>query len=133
MRKQRNWDQLKSVNRWSNCNLIIIFRINFWIHAVIIKLLPCFILTIISFVLIDVLCRANKRKLKLKGYGKAGAAGANLNGQRLVQCPDNFSLFSIFLCTIELLRFLTFSFFLSTSSRANTKRKFISRLLWKQT
>lgn len=58
------------------------FRINFWIHAVIIKLLPCFILTIISFVLIDVLCRANKRKLKLKGYSKDGAA---LNGHRWVK------------------------------------------------
>ncbi|CRL00191.1 CLUMA_CG013465, isoform A [Clunio marinus] len=44
-----------------------LFRINFWIHSVIIKLLPCFILTIISIILIDVLCRANKRKLKLKG------------------------------------------------------------------
>lgn len=50
-------------------------RINFWVHSVIIKLLPCCILTIISFVLIDVLCRANKRKLKLKGYNKAGTNG----------------------------------------------------------
>ncbi|KAG5677483.1 hypothetical protein PVAND_007241 [Polypedilum vanderplanki] len=43
------------------------------------QLLPCIILTIISFVLIDVLCRANKRKLKLKGYNTP--AGAN-NGHR---------------------------------------------------
>ena len=63
---------------------IFIYRINFWIHSVIIKLLPCFILTIISFVLIDVLCRANKRKLKLKGYSapQAASAATVTNGQR---------------------------------------------------
>lgn len=33
-----------------------------------IKLLPCFILTLISFVLIRVLYKASKRKIKLKGY-----------------------------------------------------------------
>lgn len=43
-------------------------RVNFWIHAVLIKLLPCFILTLISFVLIRVLYKASKRKIKLKGY-----------------------------------------------------------------
>ncbi|KAL7050508.1 hypothetical protein ACKWTF_004103 [Chironomus riparius] len=60
-----------------------LYRINFWIHSVIIKLLPCFILTIISFVLIDVLCRANKRKLKLKGYSAPQAAATTVtNGQR---------------------------------------------------
>lgn len=43
-------------------------RFNFWIHSVLIKLLPCFILTLISFVLIRVLYKASKRKIKLKGY-----------------------------------------------------------------
>ncbi|XP_065368274.1 G-protein coupled receptor dmsr-1 [Calliphora vicina] len=45
-----------------------LYRINFWIHSVIIKLLPCCILTIISFVLVRVLCEASKRKQKLKEY-----------------------------------------------------------------
>lgn len=37
-------------------------------HSVLIKLLPCFILTLISFILIRVLYKASKRKIKLKGY-----------------------------------------------------------------
>uniref|UniRef100_A0A1B0BG75 G-protein coupled receptors family 1 profile domain-containing protein n=1 Tax=Glossina palpalis gambiensis TaxID=67801 RepID=A0A1B0BG75_9MUSC len=45
-----------------------LYRINFWIHSVIIKLLPCCILSIISFVLVKVLCEASKRKQKLKAY-----------------------------------------------------------------
>ncbi|XP_053685341.1 G-protein coupled receptor dmsr-1 [Sabethes cyaneus] len=43
-----------------------LYRYNFWIHSVIIKLLPCAILTIISCVLIRVLWKASKRKQKLK-------------------------------------------------------------------
>lgn len=66
-------------------------RINFWINSVIIKLLPCFILTIISFVLIDVLCRANKRKAKLKGYSQPGA---NPNGNnRWIELSRKFAPF----------------------------------------
>lgn len=45
-----------------------LYRFNFWIHSVIIKLVPCFILTIISLILVHVLCQATKRKQKLKGY-----------------------------------------------------------------
>lgn len=61
--------------------------INFWIHSVIIKLLPCLVLTVISFILINVLYQAAKRKVKLKGYNQSGgmsAANANvaLNGHR---------------------------------------------------
>ncbi|XP_058059043.1 G-protein coupled receptor dmsr-1 [Anopheles bellator] len=56
----------------------IIYRYNFWIHSVIIKLLPCIILTVISCVLIQVLCKASKRRLKLKqgdgNYSKTGAS-----------------------------------------------------------
>ncbi|XP_039431555.1 G-protein coupled receptor dmsr-1 [Culex pipiens pallens] len=48
-----------------------VYRYNFWIHSVIIKLLPCAVLTVISCVLINVLWKASKRKLKLK-------QGANL-------------------------------------------------------
>ncbi|TMW54532.1 hypothetical protein DOY81_000326 [Sarcophaga bullata] len=45
-----------------------LYRINFWIHSVLIKLLPCCILTIISFILIKVLFEASKRKQVLKEY-----------------------------------------------------------------
>lgn len=58
---------------------------NFWIHSVIIKLLPCLVLTVISFILIRVLCQAAKRKVKLKGYNQTASASnvnAALNGHR---------------------------------------------------
>lgn len=45
-----------------------LYQINFWVHAVLIKLLPCFILTVISAWLIRALYRANNRKKALKGY-----------------------------------------------------------------
>lgn len=90
-----------------------LFSFNFWIHAVIIKLLPCFILTIISFVLIDVLCRANKRKMKLKGYGKTGVAassagaGANLNGNRVSRMDRRTDRTTMLLVAVLLLFLIT--------------------------
>ncbi|XP_050684760.1 G-protein coupled receptor dmsr-1-like [Leptidea sinapis] len=45
-----------------------LYQINFWVHAVLIKLLPCVILTVISAWLIRVLYHANMRKKALKGY-----------------------------------------------------------------
>ncbi|XP_055689593.1 G-protein coupled receptor dmsr-1 isoform X2 [Lutzomyia longipalpis] len=61
-----------------------LYRFNFWMHSIVIKLLPCVILTVISFVLIRVLYKAAKRKIKLKGYtnpANQGAATA-LNGTK---------------------------------------------------
>ncbi|CAH0401209.1 unnamed protein product [Chilo suppressalis] len=45
-----------------------LYQVNFWVHAVLIKLLPCVILTLISAWLIQALYRANNRKKALKGY-----------------------------------------------------------------
>ncbi|XP_028159917.1 G-protein coupled receptor dmsr-1-like isoform X1 [Ostrinia nubilalis] len=45
-----------------------LYQINFWVHGVLIKLLPCVILTLISAWLIRALYRANSRKKALKGY-----------------------------------------------------------------
>ncbi|XP_067633925.1 G-protein coupled receptor dmsr-1 [Eurosta solidaginis] len=56
-----------------------LYRINFWIHSVIIKLLPCCILTVISFILVRVLCEASKRKQKLKEYSNPVKAGNGSN------------------------------------------------------
>ncbi|XP_046970162.1 G-protein coupled receptor dmsr-1-like [Vanessa cardui] len=50
-----------------------LYQINFWVHAVVIKLLPCVILTVISAWLIRVLYRANSRKKALKGYSACPA------------------------------------------------------------
>uniref|UniRef100_A0A182PTL8 G-protein coupled receptors family 1 profile domain-containing protein n=1 Tax=Anopheles epiroticus TaxID=199890 RepID=A0A182PTL8_9DIPT len=55
----------------------IVYRYNFWIHSVIIKLLPCTILTVISCVLIQVLWKASKRRLKLKQGGNYAKNGAS--------------------------------------------------------
>lgn len=51
-------------------------------HSIIIKLLPCLVLTVISFILIRVLCQAAKRKVKLKGYNQptATTTTANIGG-----------------------------------------------------
>ncbi|XP_072942915.1 G-protein coupled receptor dmsr-1-like [Epargyreus clarus] len=58
-----------------------LYQINFWVHAVVIKLLPCAILTVISAWLIRVLYRANSRKKALKGYNACPAdAVVNTNG-----------------------------------------------------
>lgn len=54
-------------------------RFNFWIHSVIIKLLPCFILTVISLVLMHVLCEASRRRLKLKDYDNPTKYAIQLN------------------------------------------------------
>ncbi|XP_019870904.1 G-protein coupled receptor dmsr-1 [Aethina tumida] len=45
-----------------------LLQINFWIYAVFIKLLPCTILTFISFWLIRTLFKAKRRKQVLRGY-----------------------------------------------------------------
>jgi hypothetical protein len=45
----------------------LLFCINFWIYGIIIKLLPCVILTVISCWLIKALYKANRRKQALKG------------------------------------------------------------------
>lgn len=60
-----------------------LYQINFWVHAVLIKLLPCFILTIISAWLIRALYRANSRKKALKGYS-ACTAETSLNGNATI-------------------------------------------------
>ncbi|XP_013162606.1 PREDICTED: sex peptide receptor-like [Papilio xuthus] len=52
----------------------VLYQLNFWVHAVFIKLLPCVILTIISAWLIRVLYRANSRKKMLKGYNACPAS-----------------------------------------------------------
>lgn len=63
--------------------LSIFCRFNFWVHAIIIKLVPCVVLTAINFVLIQVLCQAGKRKMKLKEYSAATLISSN--GQRWVK------------------------------------------------
>ncbi|XP_041984830.1 G-protein coupled receptor dmsr-1-like [Aricia agestis] len=56
-----------------------LYQINFWVHAVVIKLLPCVILTVISAWLIRVLYRTKSRKKALKGYNA---------------CPSNGNIFT---------------------------------------
>ena len=58
----------------------LLYNINFWVYAVVIKLLPCAILTVISYWLIVVLYRVNQRKQRLKSnvynVGVGGGATA---------------------------------------------------------
>ncbi|XP_034477099.1 sex peptide receptor [Drosophila innubila] len=57
----------------------MLYRFNFWIHSVIIKLIPCFVLTVISLVLMHVLCEASRRRLKLKDYDNPTKYAIQLN------------------------------------------------------
>jgi thiol:disulfide interchange protein len=45
----------------------LLYYVNFWIYGIIIKLLPCVVLTVISCWLIKALYKANRRKQALKG------------------------------------------------------------------
>lgn len=51
-----------------------LYQINFWVHAVVIKLLPCFILTVISVWLIRALYSANQHQKNLRNYNACLAA-----------------------------------------------------------
>lgn len=55
---------------------------NFWMYAVVIKLLPCCILTIISTWLIRTLFKAKKRKQVLKGYSTCPMASEGCSESR---------------------------------------------------
>lgn len=45
-----------------------LYQINFWVHGVVIKLLPCFILTVISIWLIREVYSANQHQKKIRVY-----------------------------------------------------------------
>ena len=45
----------------------MLYYINIWIYGIIIKLLPCAVLTVISCWLIKALYKANRRKQALRG------------------------------------------------------------------
>ncbi|XP_039147400.1 G-protein coupled receptor dmsr-1 isoform X1 [Drosophila simulans] len=57
----------------------VLYRFNFWIHSVLIKLLPCGILIVISAVLMHVLCEASRRRLKLRDYNNPAKYAIQLN------------------------------------------------------
>lgn len=51
-----------------------LYQINFWVHAVVIKLLPCCILTIISLWLIKEVYNANQHQKKIRVYNSCPAS-----------------------------------------------------------
>ncbi|PZC77918.1 G-protein coupled receptor dmsr-1 isoform X2 [Helicoverpa armigera] len=51
-----------------------LYQANFWVHGVVIKLLPCSILTVISVWLIRALYNANQHQKKLRNYNACPAA-----------------------------------------------------------
>ncbi|XP_076284385.1 G-protein coupled receptor dmsr-1 isoform X2 [Lasioglossum baleicum] len=56
------------------------YQLNFWVLGVVVKLLPCVILTVISCWLIKALYRAKGRKQALKGYNQCNQAVTLGNG-----------------------------------------------------
>lgn len=51
-----------------------LYQVNFWVHSVLIKLLPCLILTVISWWLIRALYSANLHQKNLRNYSSCPAA-----------------------------------------------------------
>lgn len=51
-----------------------LYQVNFWVHAVVIKLLPCSILTVIILWLIRALYSANQHQKNLRNYSACPAA-----------------------------------------------------------
>ncbi|KAI8127233.1 hypothetical protein FF38_03175 [Lucilia cuprina] len=86
-----------------------LYRINFWIHSVIIKLIPCCILTIISFILVRVLCEASKRKQKLKEYSNPnkGTQQPCLQKSRPPKCDRRTDRTTMLLVAVLILFLLT--------------------------
>ena len=46
-----------------------VFRINYWVQSILIKLVPCFLLTVLTILLITALHKAHKRHVHLKSQG----------------------------------------------------------------
>ncbi|XP_054164377.1 G-protein coupled receptor dmsr-1-like [Oppia nitens] len=59
-------------------------KLNFWVFSVLLKLIPCVLLTILSLALIRVLVEANKRKQRLLSSNIALKNNSNLNTNSLV-------------------------------------------------
>nr|ALM88304.1 neuropeptide receptor A8 [Chilo suppressalis] len=51
-----------------------LYQANFWVHSVLIKLLPCSILTVISVWLIRALYKANQHQKQMRNYNSSSAA-----------------------------------------------------------
>ncbi|CAH1782574.1 unnamed protein product, partial [Owenia fusiformis] len=48
----------------------ILIRLNYWIQALFIKIIPCILLTVLTIVLIVAMNEASKRRMRLKSQGK---------------------------------------------------------------
>ncbi|XP_021946954.2 sex peptide receptor [Folsomia candida] len=58
----------------------LLVKANFWTYSVVIKLIPCLVLTVVSFRLINSLMEAKRRKAQLKGGGRGAAKGGEDGG-----------------------------------------------------
>ncbi|OXA62113.1 sex peptide receptor [Folsomia candida] len=58
----------------------LLVNANFWVYSVVIKLIPCLVLTVVSFRLINSLMEAKRRKAQLKGGGRGAAKGGEDGG-----------------------------------------------------
>lgn len=58
-----------------------LYQINFWVHAVIVKLLPCCILTVISLWLIKEVYNANQHQKKIRIYNSCPTSNKTVKRQ----------------------------------------------------
>ncbi|XP_054283627.1 G-protein coupled receptor dmsr-1-like [Macrosteles quadrilineatus] len=62
----------------------LLYNVNFWVYAVVIKLIPCVVLTIVSYYLITMLYEVNERRQRLKGDGSKGEKRVDRTTRMLV-------------------------------------------------
>lgn len=68
------------VDTWDNNHKLLMQKINFWVFSILLKLIPCVLLTLLSGKLIKFLCDAKERKKRLIGgnfnHHRSGTASA---------------------------------------------------------
>ncbi|XP_046401721.1 G-protein coupled receptor dmsr-1-like isoform X2 [Ischnura elegans] len=58
----------------------LLLKLNFWLYAVLIKLLPCALLTLLSLALVSALAGTERRRSQVIKRGPAGGAGSSRRG-----------------------------------------------------
>lgn len=83
-----------------------LYQINFWVHAVVIKLLPCSILTVISVWLIRALYQANQHQKNLRNYS-ACPSGDKVSNKKQIKADKRTDRTTKMLLAVLLLFLVT--------------------------
>jgi len=62
-----------------------VMKLNFWIHAVLIKMLPCLLLTLFGCLLVSTVRASHQRALKLRANARIGPNLSKASKRRLME------------------------------------------------